>query len=275
MLSFPGCGGETASGDATTASPVAVSLPPAPAPGPPSGRARRSPTADELAHFKEVVERGVNFLNGGEFGKAAGELSVAVALQPENAVVLRYLGSAYVRDNQLESARRVLQAAINLAPTDPAAHYELAQVALAAGDLDGAAAESRRTVELDPGNRRAQELVGIVQFRQGELEQAVATLEPLVVDGGRRIDSSYTLGLCYQDLERHEESRDVLRKVVQRNPLYVQAWFSLGQVLAGLGDERGAAEANEKFLSLGGKVPIAQAEDDEDPAEKSAPPAPE
>jgi Flp pilus assembly protein TadD len=102
----------------------------------------------------------VSYLNSGEYERAAGELSVAVAIQPENIVVLRYLGSAYARDNKLERARRVLQAAIDLAPSDPAARYEMAQVALAAGDLDGAERESKKTVELDPGNLRAQELVG-------------------------------------------------------------------------------------------------------------------
>ncbi len=255
VVFLPGCGGETPPVDAAPAVPTVEAPSPTPAPAQPAPARRSSNNPGEQARFKASVERGVSFLNAGEYGKAAGELSIAVAIQPNNAVVLRYLGSAYARDNQLEPARRVLQAAISLAPNDPAAHYEMAQVALTAGDMNTAAAESRKTVELDPGNLRAQELVGIVLYRQGALEQAMATLEPLVAAGTGRIDSPYTLGLCYQGLERYDEARDIFREVLNRKPDYVQAWFNLGKVLTILGDESGAAEANAKFKSLGGKDP--------------------
>ncbi|MCZ6833131.1 MAG: hypothetical protein O7F11_05240, partial [Acidobacteria bacterium] len=70
MLFLPGCGGETPPANATTTAAAGDAPPPALAP------ARRSPSPEELSHFKQSVERGVNFLNRGEYGKAAGELSV-------------------------------------------------------------------------------------------------------------------------------------------------------------------------------------------------------
>ncbi|MCZ6832629.1 MAG: tetratricopeptide repeat protein [Acidobacteria bacterium] len=266
MLFLPGCGGETPPANATTTAAAADAPPPALAPAP------RSPSPEELAHFRQSVERGVNFLNRGEYGKAAGELSVAVAIQPENVVVLRYLGSAYARDNDLERAHRVLQAAIKLQPAHPAAHYELAQVALATGDLDEAARESKITLELDPTNRKARELVGIVQYRQGALEAALETLEPLAADGGSRSESAYTLGLCYQGLERYEEARDIFQKVVKLNPEFTQAWFNLGKVLAILGDEKGAEAANARFFRLDGKIPGAPGDESQESADENAPP---
>ena len=96
--------------------------------------------------------------------------------------------------------------------------------------------------------------MGIVRYRQGALKDAVAILEPLAADGGSRSETAYTLGLCYLGLERYKDARDTFQKVVQRNPVFIQAWFNLGKVLALLGDEKGAEAANGKFLALGGDI---------------------
>lgn len=246
----------TAPGAGAPSSSVAL---PAPAPAAPA----RAVTPLEMEQFRAAVEKGVAHLNAGRYSEAAGELSVAAAIQPQNAHVLRFLGNAYARDNNLERAARALQASISVDDTIPATHYELAQVGLAAGDLELASRESLRTTQLDPTNGKALELLGLVQYRQGDLDAALATLEPVAHQGGSRQETGNILGLCYQGLERYEEARTAFQQVVESYPGYTEAWFNLGKVLAILGDEEGAGAANERFLSLGGETPAPEPQSDE------------
>jgi predicted Zn-dependent protease len=130
------------------------------------------------------------------------------------------------------------------------------------GDLDTALAESRRTAALDPDSPKASELLGMVLYRQGQLAEALSVLEPVADREDGRPETLYTLALAYQGLERFEEARDALRTVVDRQPEHAEAWFNLGKVLAVLGDEAGAEEANAVFMRLSGQPGAAPPADD-------------
>jgi thioredoxin-like negative regulator of GroEL len=67
-----------------------------------------------MARFRESVQNGVDFLNAGRFREAAGELSIAAGIQPENVEVLRFLSTAQARSGEYERAHRVLKQAVEL-----------------------------------------------------------------------------------------------------------------------------------------------------------------
>jgi predicted Zn-dependent protease len=208
-----------------------------------------------MARFRESVKNGVDFLNAGRFREAAGELSIAAGIQPENVQVLRFLSTAQARSGEYDRAQRVLKQAVELQPDNPAPHYELAQVSISLGNMEQAQVESQIAQDLDPGNRKTQELVAQVKVRTGDSEGALATLESAVASGPARPDTEFILGLCYMSLERNEEARDIFQKVVQENPRDTQAWWRLSEVLTAMGDVDGAAAARNTFRDLGGTPP--------------------
>jgi len=229
--------------------PAAGSVPAAARPGTPP------PSAAEMDRFRQSVQTGVDFLNAGRFKEAAGELSIAAGIQPENVQVLMFLSSAQARSGEFQRAQRVLKQAVELDPNNPAPHYELAQVSISLGNFAQAKSASQIALDLDPQNRKAQELVAQVKVRTGDSEGALATLESAVAAGPARPDTEFVLGLCYMSLERNEEARDILQKVVQQNPRYVPAWWRLSEALTTLGDVDGAAAARKTFQDLGGTPP--------------------
>ncbi len=218
----------------------------------PAGRpgAARPLSPHEMEILQQSAEAGVAALKAGRHAQAALELSKAVGVQPDNPQLLRMLGNAHAHNNDLDLAKRTLEASIRIDPTIPGTHYELAQVALARGELDLAAQAARQTTVLDPGSPRAKELLGVILYRRGEVEPAMALLEPVVSADASRLDALQTMGLCYLAVERYEDARDTFRSVVARDPTHAEGWFNLGKVLAILGDETGAEEASARFLQL-------------------------
>ncbi|MFQ5767914.1 MAG: tetratricopeptide repeat protein [Acidobacteriota bacterium] len=236
-LLLPGC------------SPGEKSLPPMPPPV--QARPAQRPVSPRLeAIYQAALSQGNEDLQAGRFSDAVMEFSKAMGVHPDNPVLLRVLGTAHARNNDLTRARRSLEASIRLDPRVPGAHYELAQVALAGGDLDTAEQEARRTVLLDPDNPTAHELVGVVEYRQGRVETALTTLEPVAARDPTRVQTQFILGLCYQHLKEYQKARDAFQKAVRNDPRHREAYFNLGKVLAILGDEEGARRANAEFLRL-------------------------
>lgn len=61
-------------------------------------------------------------------------------------------------------------------PDNELGHYRLGQLLLEAGDLDGAAASFRRTLELSPQFSRVYQLLGDCLVKQGKKDDAIKTL---------------------------------------------------------------------------------------------------
>lgn len=83
----------------------------------------------------------------GQTAEAITQLSRVVQNQPDHAAAQRALGSAYMREGQLEKARAALETAEKIEPQYPGVHYQLSQVCARLGD--DAAAERERKLYLE------------------------------------------------------------------------------------------------------------------------------
>lgn len=251
----------TACGQTDTGSPP----PPAPPPATPRGTSvpfpaalnpenlqTRQATSDNESMYQEAVRAGREDLKASRYSDAAVELSKAVAVHPDNPVVLRMLGNAHAYNNDMNRARRALEASIRLDPGQVGTHYELALVGLSSQDLDLALRESRITAKMDPNNPRAMELFGRVLYQTGQNRLAIAVLEPLIARKQETEDGKYFLALAYKKEGRFQEARDLLQEVLKIHPGRAEAYWDLSQVLQHLGEARAAEEAMQKFTALGG-----------------------
>ncbi len=123
-----------------------------------------------------------------------------------------------------------------------------AQPALAAEQ----AAEILKSV---PGHPGAQLLLGIARRRVGDLNGALAVLEPLARSQPGWFAAHYELGLA-QGAARHGESAIVsLRRAVELKPDLGDAWRALAEHLNALGDTAGADFAYAQHLKFASRDP--------------------
>ncbi|MFN0122977.1 MAG: tetratricopeptide repeat protein, partial [Blastocatellia bacterium] len=107
-------------------------------------------------------------------------LEKAVVLAPEDARILRTLGTANRMSLRLEEATRVFRRVIANAPADKRAYYELANLRRAHGAYDEARTLYQKQVDLDPAFPAARKGIALTLFAQGKKAEAEAELEKVV-----------------------------------------------------------------------------------------------
>lgn len=206
--------------------------------------------------------------------EAVAELRRIVAAAPEVGRYRLDLARALYWDDQLEEARAVLAGMPATAPEataaaeldaelarlltpppepepEPLTLAEQARAAAAAEDLSAANELYDRAVAESPGDSAlARERIDFLQYRQSDLEAAIAALEAYEEQFGLDADARYRLGQLYVWTDRQDDARRHLEALVHDEPDRADAWGLLGDVYR-YADERGAArDAYERALAL-------------------------
>ena len=111
------------------------------------------------------------FQLGGDLDRAESEYHQVLAL------ALQRMGNLVAAEkNDSEDAVHLLEAAVAADPTYADAHIDLAMAYFRAGHLDKASAQAAEVVKSDPRNARALQLLGNVEFAQGNFAPAAEHL---------------------------------------------------------------------------------------------------
>jgi adenylate cyclase len=147
-----------------------------------------------------------------------------------------------------------------LDPELPVGHYMLAFVNQIRGDLRGALAAARRSIELDPSFSTAYRQLGFILAEAGESEEAIAVFEQ-----GMRLSphdpwlSEFIRGKshAYFASRRYGEAAESAREsIAQGAPLYL-AWFALAASEAHLGNIEEAEVAFQEGTTRMSEAPTA------------------
>lgn len=112
----------------------------------------------------EPYKMAVKYIHEEDFFNAHRYLEQAVRLAPEEAKYLIELGKVEMRNpNWLNKAKSRLTKAVELAPSNPNAHFYLAKLLIEQGRSKLAIAHLKQTVEFDPMNDQAEELLASLQ----------------------------------------------------------------------------------------------------------------
>lgn len=124
-----------------------------------------------------ALRRASAALRSGDVGAAVRDLTLAVALEPEQSETHRMLGRAYLLDGQYDQAADELRTAIRLNASDERARLSLARVFVERGDLPAAARALEETLVALPGSGQARYELGLVRQRQGEYVTALEAFD--------------------------------------------------------------------------------------------------
>jgi serine/threonine protein kinase/Flp pilus assembly protein TadD len=106
--------------------------------------------------------------------RAIGFLRAALAIRPDNPIILCKLGTALHHTSQFDEAVATFREAIRLAPEMAKLHTALSGLLLRQGNLEEAVTEAGIATRLNPDNAYAHVCLSYALFDQGKLDEAVA-----------------------------------------------------------------------------------------------------
>jgi tetratricopeptide (TPR) repeat protein len=138
--------------------------------------------------------RGLVLLNTQNLEEAAQELKAAIAINDKIADLHLNLGVVYRAMNQNDLAVEALLAAYSLNPEDSVALTEISRAYGSEGQFGKASQYAAQAVKVEPANPRLRGNLGVMYYRNQELDKAVLELA-LAVRGGTAEDGAVVQGL--------------------------------------------------------------------------------
>jgi tetratricopeptide (TPR) repeat protein len=208
--------------------PTEISKPTAVAPTAP-------PVATPTPSADDHIDRGVEYVEQGEYDEAVAEFQAAIELDPDDAGAHRNLGTAYLEQGKYEEAAAAYEKAIELDPDFGEAYGDLAGAYFNLGKLAEAVAAGEKGIELDPNYAMAYNNLGVVYGVQGNLDRAITLLRQAIQVDPDCADAHYNLGFAYESLGQAEEAIAEYQEAIRADADYTNAYENLGSVYARLG----------------------------------------
>ena len=135
-------------------------------------------------HWTLLYSRAIAYERSDDWGKAEPDFLKALDLMPEQPLVLNYLGYSWIdRGENLQRARRMVERAVELRPTDGYIVDSLGWALYRLGEFDGAVKQLERAVSLRPEDPIINDHLGDALWRVGrELEANFQWRRALVLE---------------------------------------------------------------------------------------------
>ncbi len=171
------------------------------------------------------INLGTAYLGAGRHAAAIDHLRKAVELQPQGALGLVNLGAAYNEAGRYNEALDPLRKALERQPGHPGAHVNIGASFHGLGRYEEAVEHLETALELQPALANAQTYLNIggTYHNMGQFEKAIPYLQKAIQINPRLTNAYFNLGLAYGALNRLEEARANLRRVLELNPNDPQA----------------------------------------------------
>jgi predicted O-linked N-acetylglucosamine transferase (SPINDLY family) len=154
-----------------------------------------------------------------------------LAVQPNHAGALHFLGIAAHQTNRPDLAENCIRQSIAVAPNDANAHSNLGEVLRSAGRLDDAIVSYRHALEIRPAYPEASYNLGLALASQGRLDEAIASYRRSIDLAPNLPEAHNNLGNTLAKAGDSEGAMAALRRAIELKPDYAEACSNLGGVL--------------------------------------------
>jgi tetratricopeptide (TPR) repeat protein len=187
-----------------------------------------------------VISRAQVFITQGNPTAAVVLLEKALAQPPAAEQLIPVtvaLGLAYSQAGDSAKGAQALQQLVAAHPDSADAHAGLATVYAEAqpANLEGAIAEFRQALRLDPGKDEARLALGRALISQQKFSDALGPLREYTEREPRDFQGYYAAGLAYQGLRKSDSATEMLQKAARLAPERYEVRYELGLAFAAAG----------------------------------------
>lgn len=199
-----------------------------------------------LEHFRAGALH--DFVN--RYDAALLEYHRALRYDSTNARILTAIGRDFFRTEQYPDAIRYLRRAHRYAPQDRTVLHYLAESHLKLNRIREAIPFYEALHRLDPYDTSVHANLIYLFTRTGQTEKLVDLREGLVELSGYQSEYAYQLLTLYLQLDRRRPARDLIRKLLVKQPQEPRSWIIYGNILELEKDPEGAITAYRRALAL-------------------------
>lgn len=207
------------------------------------------------------VEQAWSLLRQGRRPEAITLLRGVIREKPANADAHLLLGSVLMEDGQREESIAQLMEAVRLRPRSAQAQNALGEAYNAFDDPKAARAPFEKAIAINPKFATARMNLGSVLIQTGDLSAASAQLDRAIALMADKQDGAYARYLRAKiHTERGETERAIaaLKKAVELEPDFAEAWSDLGDAYKRLQDDAHALTAFERAVRIRPDDAVAQ-----------------
>jgi Flp pilus assembly protein TadD len=189
------------------------------------------------------------YLESRDFTAAAACFETATRLEPRQIGPMVNAAMAYSNLEQNDKAEAALRRALGLEPRDAAANFNLGLLLGELGRLDEAQQRLRIAFKSNPQMAAAAYNLGVILAKHS-LDEAVAWCEK--AHQLRPEDPKYAHTLAFYQRQKGHDAQaiDLLRRIIQHEPLYWDAYWLLGEIYEGRRDFPKAAAVYGDALKM-------------------------
>ncbi|MBN1757396.1 MAG: tetratricopeptide repeat protein [Chitinispirillaceae bacterium] len=171
-------------------------------------------------------------------------------LLPKDTAVLRPLSFLAKKNGLTVEAVKYTQQYLTVNPNDAEAHRDLGDLYYEQKNLDGALAEYRTALKLDPSITGFHKRYAEIVMAKGQQEEVIKALAGVIKSGSADVSTYMTLGLIYQKKKKYIDAVEAYQKALQLEPSNFDALVALGSCQAVTGDISNAIVSYEQAVMM-------------------------
>jgi protein O-GlcNAc transferase len=199
---------------------------------------------------KDLVESALAQHRSGRLKEAESGYRKLLSRNPQHEQALFMLSVLLFESRRFEEASRYLERAVAIRPNQPVLLTNLGEAYRRNGDLERAAAAFERVLESEPDFPEAHQNLGLTLIDAGAPREALPHLERAAALRPDNARFQVSLAWVLSKLNRFEESLTHARSAVELDPNHAPAHHLLGNALEEYGDRRGALASYRRAVEL-------------------------
>ena len=218
-----------------------------------------APTELHLAvNLEEAMAVGIRRLREGRFEAAEAVYQAVLAVAPEHADALHFLGVLRYQLGQHEVAIELIRKAIMAAPGYADAHSNLGNLYKEQGELEKARQAYLKAIEINPGHVGAYNNLGVTMRALGNAAAAVEILLKALDLGPDNADVLQNLGNAYRSQKKYVEAIGAYRRAIGIRPYNREAYKYLVITLYYMNEREEAINLLQQWLAFDPDSPSAR-----------------
>ncbi len=208
--------------------------------------------------------RGVAYYDKGEYERAISDYTKAIEINPKDTDAYNNRGLIYYEKSDYEKAISDYTKAIEIDPMYADTYYNRALAYYNKGEYDTAISDYTKVIELSPKDTDAYNNRGIIYYERGDYDKAISDYTKTIEIDPGYVDAYFNRGIIYYDRQDYDRAISDYTKVIELDPRDEDAYYNLGLAY----DQKGK---KERAITDYTKVTEKPEKEKEEPLQKPKP----